>query len=228
MGLRVFVCQCACAFATMCLIPFSAVGQSPQPTHPQESPARQTPRKPTGNQILPSAALDHAGASFSHSGESYQMSSRIHLQRGADTGYLVVRVDLEEGSHIYSLTQTGDIGPTKIEVAKTRQFQLTGKFTPDIPPEITEFDPIFEHRVEKHTGVVQFFAPIRITRGTDSTKLNATLTINGQVCTDDNICMPIAGVKITGKFAGYFERTAKKQKSPQKTPPRTQSPIRSQ
>jgi thiol:disulfide interchange protein len=143
------------------------------------------------------------------------MTSRFHLQKGSDKGYLVLRVELDPDFYIYSLTQTGEISPTQIKVAPSRQFRLTGKFNPDRPATIIEKDPIFNHRIEKHKGSIQFFAPIQVAPDVDVSKLTANLSIQGQVCKENGFCMPVMGHKVAGRFAGYFERQAQSQDSSQ-------------
>lgn len=139
----------------------------------------------------------------------YVLTSRIHLQKNSNRGYLVVRVEMAKGNHIYSLTQKGDLRPSKLTVTKSNQFGLLGQFAPDRPAEIIKNDPTFKQQVEKHKGVVQFFAPIEIAPGLSPDKLAPEVTFDGQVCSSENFCMPIMGEKVKGKFAGYFERTAK-------------------
>jgi len=134
----------------------------------------------------------------------YQMSSRIHLNKGTQEGYLVVEVQLAAGKHIYSLTQAGNVPPTTLKMSPNQQIQLTGVFSPDQPAAVIENHPDFQQRVEKHTGKVQFFAPIKVAATADLTKLVAEVQFDGQVCSKD-ACMPIRGKKLTSKFAGYFE-----------------------
>lgn len=140
----------------------------------------------------------------------YSLSSRFHLQQGSNTGYLVVHVKLPEGSYIYSLSQKAPLFPTKITVAKSAQFQLKTGFSPDRAAIVVEKDPLFGERVEKHKNEVQFFANIEVAPGTDVAALEADLTFDGQVCSEQGFCLPISAVKLKGKFAGYFERTAEK------------------
>ncbi|MDG1875579.1 MAG: protein-disulfide reductase DsbD family protein [Mariniblastus sp.] len=137
----------------------------------------------------------------------------MHLQSGTNRGYLVLRVDLMKGSHIYSLTQKGEIRPTTISVAKSPRFRLLGGFVADRVAEVTKHDPVFNQRVEKHKNQVQFFVPIELAPGAELADISAEVSINGQVCTSQNICMPILGETVKGRFAGYFERSAKKQNS---------------
>ncbi len=151
--------------------------------------------------------------------QPYQISSRIHLNKETRAGYLVVEVQLATGRHIYSLTQTGTPPPTILKVLPNDQIQLTGKFNPDKPAVVIENHPDFQQRVEKHTGKVQFFAPIIANPATDVAKLNVDIQFDGQVCSK-NACVPVRSKTITGKFAGYFASTPNstsvaKQPSPQ-------------
>lgn len=138
----------------------------------------------------------------------YKLTSRVHLQKNSTRGYLILQVELPKGSHIYSLTQKGDLRPTKLTVVESKQFRMLGTFAPDRPAEITKVDPVFKQQVEKHKGKVQFFAPIEVAPGVALDKLKPEITFDGQVCTAANFCMPILGEKVKGQFAGYFERTA--------------------
>ena len=141
--------------------------------------------------------------------QPYLLSSRLHLQTGSNKGYLVVRVDLAEGSHIYSLTQKGSALPTKLTVTPSNKFRLLGGFTPDRPAEVTVDQSDSKQTLEKHKSMIQFFAPIEVAQGTDTSTLTTEVLFKGQVCTAENFCMPIMGEKVAGKFAGYFQDTAK-------------------
>lgn len=136
--------------------------------------------------------------------QPYQFSSRVHLNKGTQTGYLVVEVQLAAGKHIYSLTQAGDVPPTTLKMSPNQQIQLTGTFSPDKPAVVIQNHPDFKQRVEKHAGKVQFFAPIKVAATADLAKLAVEVQFDGQVCSKD-ACIPIRGKKIAGKFAGYFE-----------------------
>ncbi len=137
--------------------------------------------------------------------QPYLLSSRLHLQNGTNKGYLVVRVDLVKGSHIYSLTQKGDVRPTKLTVTPSSEFRLLGGFTPDRPAEVTVDDSKKNSTIEKHQTMIQFFAPIEVAPKTDISTLKTEVVFEGQVCTAENFCMPIMGEKVAGKFAGYFD-----------------------
>ena len=136
--------------------------------------------------------------------QPYEISSRIHLEQGTQAGYLVVEIKIAKGQHIYSLTQAGVVPPSILKVLPNSQIQLTGNFSPDTPAAVIENDPIFHQRLEKHTGKVQFFAPISIDPAADLTKLAAEVQFDGQICSEE-ACLPIRAKMITGKFAGYFD-----------------------
>lgn len=136
--------------------------------------------------------------------QPYLLSSRLHLQMGTNKGYLVVRVDLADGSYVYSLTQKGDARPTKLTVTPSTKFRLLGAFAPDRAAEVAA-DDTSKAPLEKHRSMIQFFAPIEVAPGTDVSSLTAEVVLDGQVCTAENFCMPIMGEKVAGKFAGYFQ-----------------------
>ena len=157
----------------------------------------------------------------------YKFTSRVHLQKNSTRGYLIFQVELPKGSHIYSLTQKGELRPSKLTVSDSKQFRMLGQFAPDRPPEVIKNDPLFKQQVEKHKGVVQFFAPIEVASGLALDKLAPEITFDGQVCTTkDNLCMPIFGEKVKGKFAGYFERTARKPANGKATTPKSSNGSR--
>lgn len=135
----------------------------------------------------------------------YKLSTRIHLEQGGNKGYLVVKVELNPDFFVYALTQSGEAPPTKLSLGETKQFKLAGKFTPDVSPKIVTDE--FLGRVEKHAKEVQFFAPIELAPGVDSSDLKYELSFKGQVCGDSS-CMPVKE-KLVGKFAGHFKRPKK-------------------
>lgn len=141
----------------------------------------------------------------------YQLTTRIHVQKGTNKGYLIVQADLKKGSYVYSLTQAGDIPPSKLSVANSKQFKMLAGFSPDRPATVVKNDPLFQQRVEKHKDKVQFFAPIEFAAGVNPEGVVAQVTFNGQVCSDEGFCMPIRDLKLSGKFAGYFQRSSSQQ-----------------
>ncbi len=148
----------------------------------------------------------------------YTMTARYHLQQGNTEGYLVLQFDLPKGNYVYSLTQGGTLSPSKISVTPMAGLKLKGKFNADKPPTIIAKDPVFQERLEKHKGTVQFFVPIEVSANVDVANFSPEIIFNGQVCSDKNFCMPIRNKSIRAKFAGYFassknQRTSQKQDS---------------
>ena len=198
---------CPAAFFLTALVLFSGqhmIGQVLQPQEPVQASAGKS------NSGESSTAQDEA-----KNQKPYKLSSRIHLQQGSNTGYLVVKIELNKGSYIYSLNQQSPLKPSKIRVADSPQFKLKSEFNPDRPPIVIENDPVFNQRVEKHKGQIQFFASIEIAPGVDLETLSADVNFGGQVCSDAGFCMPILGARAEGRFAGHFERTAEKRESSQ-------------
>lgn len=210
MELKIFVCLTVIILSPLNVCTSSVLGQGLKPIQSHRA-ANQAPQQNTPHQRSTPNTSGQQAKPFAPFDAPYRLTSRIHLEKGANTGYLVFRVELKKGSHLYSLTQTGDIPPAKIVVENSLTFQLAGKFSPDRPPAVTEMDPVFGHRVEKHTGVVQFFAPIEIANGTDAETLAVSIAFDGLVCSDDNVCTRVSEPKIVAKFSGYFERTANRQ-----------------
>jgi len=134
----------------------------------------------------------------------WKLTSRIHLEKGTNKGYLVVQLDLAEGYHIYSLDPQGSPSPTKLAVLPSSDLKVQSKFTSDKPPKVTEKDPVFQQRIEKHSGQIQFFASIVVRPGINLKKLEQEITFSGQVCSD-SACQPIRNHVADAKFAGYFE-----------------------
>ncbi len=155
-----------------------------------------------GTDLIGSDAIEQA---------PYKLSGRFHLQAGTTQGYLVLECQLQPGNYIYSLTQTEPIKPTQIRVTPSEQYAIKGAFNPDQPPKIIESDPVFEQRVEKHSGTVRFFVTFAIAPGTDINQLKPELLIDGQICSDEGFCIPINAQKVSAEFAGYFERTSQRE-----------------
>ena len=140
-----------------------------------------------------------------------KLTGRFHLQQGTNQGYLVLQCELPPGSYIHSLTQAEELNPTVIRIQPLNGCSVTGPFHPDRPPTVIERDPVFDQRLEKHLGKVQFFVPIQIAEGIDVAELKPQMIFDGQVCSEEGVCVPLNGKLVTASFAGYFERTAENQ-----------------
>ncbi len=203
---------CPAAFLLVAVVVFECPESIGQVLHPIQLPP-QSRETDTSHEF--GNGLDPSDSSRQEEAEPFKLSSRFHLQKGTKTGYLIVKIELPEGSYIYSLTQPAPLRPSKIKATKSNQFHMNGSFTPDTPPIVVEKDPIFEQRLEKHLNVVQFFTSVDIAPGVSPESLEAELVFSGQVCNEEGYCVPVFGAKTKGKFAGYYERTAEKRTNSQ-------------
>jgi len=149
----------------------------------------------------------NAGQAQQEARDPWKFEARLHLQKGTSEGYLVLQMDLEKGHYIYSVSPKGSPAPTKVSVVANPSVQTRGVFAPNVPAEVTENDPVFNRRIEKHKGQVQFFIPCQLDGSVDfEAGAMPVIEFNGQVCSSDGVCIPITGHKIPAKFAGFFER----------------------
>ena len=138
------------------------------------------------------------------------MSARFHVESGKETGFLIVKMVIPKGSHIYGLNQKKPLSPSKLSVKNTNQLVAAKKFKTDRKPKVIENDPIFQTRVEKHSGTVQFFVPIRVDASTDMKTLKPEVVFSGQICSDEGFCQLVNNKTVKAEFAGFFQRQAKK------------------
>lgn len=134
------------------------------------------------------------------------LTANFILERGTNHGYLVLNAEMSPGSYIYSTTQKGDLNPSVISTIRSNEYRTGPKFRSSIEPKVILNDPLFKQRVEKHTGSVQFFVEFEIKPGLDPNKINPVIVFDGQVCSDDHVCMPINGKEISASFNGYVDR----------------------
>lgn len=134
----------------------------------------------------------------------WKLTSRIHLEKGSNRGYLVVQLDLADGYHVYSLNAEGSPSPTRLAVLPSNDLLVQSKFASDKAPMVIEKDPVFGQRIEKHKGQVQFFASIVVRPGVDLKKLSQEVQFSGQICSE-NACQPIRKQTATAQFSGFFE-----------------------
>lgn len=145
--------------------------------------------------------------------DQLKLSAHFQLEENTRTGYLVLTAKIPEGSYIYSLTQKGNPPPSKIEIATSEQFEVSGTFKPEFPPTVVEQDPDFGVRTEKHKKSLRFFIPLQLSATTSPETLNIRLRFNGQVCSDEGTCMPIRDKVLEASFSGYFQRVAQRNES---------------
>ncbi len=117
-----------------------------------------------------------------------KISAEIKLQPGAKVGLLQISASMNEGWHVYSLTQPSG-GPLKstIKLDPSNQFRLLGSFSPDRPPYDHYLD-VFKMNGEEFNQVT-WSAPIEIIGSTANLKIGGFL--EGQTCADGGACIPL-------------------------------------
>ncbi|REJ69916.1 MAG: hypothetical protein DWQ31_02925 [Planctomycetota bacterium] len=100
---------------------------------------------------------------------------------------LAITVDIEEGWHIYSITQAkGGPRPTQLLPAASDDYTLAGEFTPSVAPVIHVYEDIWpDLNVEEHTGTVTWTVPLKLADGVDAASLLIEGTVRGQVCNEE-------------------------------------------
>ncbi len=149
--------------------------------------------------------------------QAIKIQALYQIQSGTREGRVVLLCNIPEGHHIYSTQQASPPGPTKIKIADSDKFKLTAGFTPDRKPAVIEHDPVFETRLELFDGKVAFTAPLQLTGDAELEKLAIELTINCQVCSN-NECVIVRNKKIEVRFGGYFDPEAEKKAQPSQSP----------
>lgn len=91
---------------------------------------------------------------------------------------LTARID--EGWHLYSLTQNPPPDPTRIAVPDGQPFALAGKI--DAPTPETGFDQAQGSETEYYTDRVSFRVPLAVAKGTAPGKYVAKIKATWQAC----------------------------------------------
>jgi suppressor for copper-sensitivity B len=115
----------------------------------------------------------------------------------ADRPALVfVTAKITDGFHLYAVDQgglpDGGGGPlaTTITISPTEQVQLIGTWQPVTPPDTHVDQDIWKGlELREHSGIVTWFAPVKITEGVDANGLTVAGTVSGQAC-NPQICTP--------------------------------------
>ena len=139
--------------------------------------------------------------------DPWKFEGRLHLQKGTSTGYIVLQIDLQPGHYIYSVNPEGSPAPTSVSLVQNPAVKTEGTFSPNVQPLVNENDPVFHRRIEKHKERVQFFIPCEMDPTADfQTTGMPVIEFNGQVCSENGVCVPLRKQQIAVQFAGYFER----------------------
>src|SRR6266478_2873548 len=105
-----------------------------------------------------------------------------------------VTVQIQDGWHLYSLTQgAGGPIPTRITVPDGQSFKLAG--TVSGPRPHVAMDPNFEINTETHEGSVDFTVPIVVITEAPQGVQTLNVNVRYQACNDKN-CLPPRTVKL--------------------------------
>jgi thiol:disulfide interchange protein len=134
-------------------------------------------------------------------GPKLSLKASFELQEGTSQGRLHVTAEPALGWHTFSITQA-DGGPqrTKLLLAPSTKFKVTGPFTPSTAPEVKHYD-YYDVPIEEHAGLVTWTAPIELAPGVDPASLVITVDVDAQVC--EQSCLPITE-RLEAKFTGEY------------------------
>lgn len=130
------------------------------------------------------------GFNGSSSGAPMLTASGVIVQpEGDQPAILVIQASLEPDLYTYSITQQrGGPVPTKLKLDKSDKF-VVGEFLPVDEPK-SAIEPVFDNLlVEKHIGVVVWYAPLLLADGVSIEDLQIKGKINAQICDPSN-CFP--------------------------------------
>ena len=136
------------------------------------------------------------------SSKPLELSATFSAFKGTNRGEVSVTAMMAPDWYIYSLTQPKG-GPirTTIQLEDPSQVKSIGTFKPNFEPKITTQPEAFaDLRIEKHTEMVIFTAPIEFKEGANPKKLKIKLRYKGQVCKKK---CDLVNEKLTAGFAGF-------------------------
>ncbi len=140
--------------------------------------------------------------------EPVKLTARYHIESGTNTGFLIVKIEVPAGNHIYSLNQAKPLKPSQIVVERTKQFAADLNFKSDKLPTVIEQDPVFKVRIEKFSDTVQFYVPIRVDAAANPQQMKPSVSYTGLVCSELGFCVQVENLTAKADFAGYFQREA--------------------
>jgi suppressor for copper-sensitivity B len=121
-------------------------------------------------------------------GSPVKVSAVIEPAAGGKPETLAVTARLEEGWHLYSITQKpGGPRPTVIAIDESSSRKIAGGFVPDAAPKVHEAADVPAWKglqIEEHAGEVTWRAPLQPGSGAD-----VRGTVSLQLCRD-NACLP--------------------------------------
>lgn len=164
------------------------------------------------------------GLGFGSEGLHLEIDAAFRLAKGTHQGVLQVRAKIEEGWHLYSITQPAG-GPVRTTIhvtAEGAEVEQAGvkrsselapqvhvkEFTSRSDPEVLPPD-VFPVPVEQHAGQISWTAPIEFDSSLDPESVKLIVRVNGQVCNDELGCVPLDDLPtVTATFGGYFDPPA--------------------
>ncbi len=112
------------------------------------------------------------------------------------TGTLRVRAEIIPNWHIFSMTEQNS-QPTSVRIASDfTGAAISGDFVPDADPHLKEYS-FYDQPSEEYEFSVTWTAPLQFAANVDPATLKIPLVINGQVCENNGICLPIENLEIT-------------------------------
>ena len=137
---------------------------------------------------LGTAPVDPLAAVNAALGSPVTIKASVEPGAAGKPDVLAVTASLEEGWHLYSVSQKpGGPKPTRIVLAADSARRLSGAFVPDVPPQSHEAEDIPAWKglvLEEHAGTVTWRAPLA--PGGDG-EVRGTVSL--QLCRD-NSCLP--------------------------------------
>jgi thiol:disulfide interchange protein/DsbC/DsbD-like thiol-disulfide interchange protein len=129
------------------------------------------------------------------------VEAEFHVKPGSQTGQLAITAEMEEGWHIYSITQPPG-GPirTKIKLDQSPDFRLTGDFKPAPAPKSHVDQEAWPGlTIEEHFGRVTWTAPVEFAAGVDPRQSKISGKLNVQACAKS--CLPPKDLPFSARWA---------------------------
>ncbi len=134
-----------------------------------------------------------------------QFSAEYQMENDRRGGVVLLTVAMVEGSCIYALKQSNQQVPvTSIRVESSDAFSIE-EFIPAEKPVVKKNDPDFNADVGKHFGKTLFWARITLADGQPTADLTIDLSVNGSICTTDEMCFAIRDQRVPVRFGGFYE-----------------------
>jgi hypothetical protein len=119
---------------------------------------------------------------------AWSVSAKPTTLRPGGTLSVTLSSTLEEGWHLYSITQgSGGPVPLRLVVPKDQPFALAGKI--QAPAPVVKFDQNFGMDVEQYQGAVHFVLPVSVAAAAAAGRQALAIEAHYQVC-NASICLP--------------------------------------